>query len=108
VSERVGGPEIIGRRLAWVVLVAAVVFLFQGGEYSTVDWLELRRQEREEEARVAELERVVDSLERLARAIATDRRTQERIARETFGMIGKGEHLFRLLPPEEGSRADRP
>jgi cell division protein FtsB len=104
VSAPAPGPEIIGRRLAWVVLGAASLFLLLGGEYSTFDWLELRKQEREEEARVAELERVVDSLERLARAIATDRRTQERIARETFGMIGKGEHLFRLLPAEDSTR----
>jgi cell division protein FtsB len=98
------GPEIIGRRMAWVVLGAASLFLLMGGEYSTFDWFTLRRQEREEEARVQELERVVDSLERLARAIATDRQTQERIARETFGMIGKGEHLFRLLPAEDSTR----
>ena len=98
------GAEIIGRRAAWVVLGAASLFLLMGGEYSTFDWFELRRQEREEEARVRELERVVDSLDRLARAIATDRQTQERIARETFGMIGKGEHLFRLLPAEDSTR----
>lgn len=103
-SDAGRGPEIIGRRLSWVVLGAAALFLLLGGEYSTFDWFQLRRQEREEAARVRELEQVVDSLEHLAKAIETDRRTQERIARETFGMIGKGEHLFRLLPADDSTR----
>jgi len=28
---------------------------------------------------------------------------QERVARESFGMIRKGEHLYRLLPAEESA-----
>lgn len=94
----------MGRRLTWLLLAGAGVSLLLGGEYSTFDWFEVRKQEREERARVAELEQVVDSLQKLAKAIETDRRMQERVARESFGMIGKGEHLYRLLPPEEPRR----
>ncbi len=98
------GPQLVGRRLAGVLLAAAAVALVMGGEYSTFDWFELRSQEREERARVAELEQVVDSLQKVSKALLTDRRMQERVARESFGMIGKGEHLYRLLPPENGRR----
>lgn len=94
------GPQIVGRRLAWVIVASAAVALLLGGEYSTFDWLELRKQEREERAQVAELQQVVDSLQEFSKALKSDRRMQERVARESFGMIGKGEHLFRLLPPD--------
>ena len=40
----------------------------------------------------------IDSLQRLARAIARDSAVQERIARDEFGMIRKGEFLYRLVP----------
>ena len=46
----------------------------------------------------------MDSLERAAKAIENDPRTQERVARESFGMIRKGEFLFRLVP---GDSLDR-
>ena len=82
------------RWLAVTVLLAAVVFAFQGGEYSTMQWLNLRRQEREERARVTELRRTVDSLARVAKLVETDPETQERIARERHGMLRKGEHAF--------------
>ncbi len=98
------GPQLVGKRLTLVLLVAAAAAMVMGGEYSTFDWFELRRQEREERARVAELEQVVDSLQKLSKALLTDRRMQERVARESFGMIGKGEHLYRLLPPEGNRR----
>ena len=34
-------------------------------------------------------------------AIEQDRRVQERVARESFGMIRKGEFLYRLEAPPE-------
>ena len=44
------------------------------------------------------LQRVVDSLEGAARPFERDPRTQERVAREQFGMIRRGEFLFRIVP----------
>jgi cell division protein FtsB len=85
----------------WAALAAlafALYFAIQGGEYGTTDLLQLRSEEEQEEAEVARLRQVVDSLERAARAIEHDPRTQERVARESFGMIKKGEFLFRLVP----------
>jgi cell division protein FtsB len=76
---------------ALVVPAAAAVFAF-GEEYSTLDWLEPRRQERRQT--IARLEVEVDSL--AMPNGSDDRRLQERIAREDFGMIRKGEFLYRL------------
>jgi len=86
------------RRLVWLVLVLAGFFALQGGEHSTWSWYHLRQAERGERARIAELERLVDSLGRTAQAIEEDPVTQERVARESFGMIRDGEYLYRLVP----------
>ncbi len=89
----------------WVVLAAlafALYFGIQGGEYGTTDLLALRRQEASERAQVQRLRQVVDSLQRDATAIERDPRAQERVARERFGMIRRGELLYRLVPADSG------
>ena len=48
-----------------------------------------------------DLEVQLDSLERLVRALENDPAAQERAAREQFGMIRKGEILYRLVPPPQ-------
>lgn len=91
----------------WVALAAvgfALYFAIQGGEYATTDLLELRREEQRERAEVARLEQVVDSLEGAAQAIERDPQVQERVAREAFGMIRKGEFLYRLVPEDSTNR----
>jgi cell division protein FtsB len=84
-----------------VIITLAAVFALQGGEYSIWNWWELRRAERREAAAVADLEGVVDSLEKAAVAIERDPKVQERVARESFGMVRDGEFLFRIVPPTE-------
>ena len=81
-----------------VGLSALTAFALLAGEYSTFDWLTLRRQVAEERATIAELQIEVDSLQRLARALETDPAAQERAAREGFGMIRDGEILYRIVP----------
>jgi cell division protein FtsB len=88
------------RVLAILALAGAVAFAVQGGEYSTFDLLQLRQEEAGERRQVAELVRTVDSLERAAAAIERDPKVQERVARESFGMIRRGEYLYRLVPRE--------
>ncbi len=92
------------RWAALAALAGALYFAVQGGEYGTLDLRELRREAVRQEAEVARLQRVVDSLERTARAIERDPRVQERVAREAFGMIRKGEYLFRLVPGDSAGR----
>jgi len=93
--------------LRWAALAAvgfALYFAVQGGEYGTSDLLELRSDVEREQAEVARLERLVDSLEKVAQAVERDPRTQERVARESFGMIRRGEFLFRLVPGDTTAR----
>ena len=87
-----------GQWAALAVLASLVYFGIQGGEYGTTDLLALRRQEASERAQVDHLRQVVDSLQKAAVAIERDLRTQERVARERFGMIRRGELLYRLVP----------
>ena len=82
-------------------LIFALYFALQGGEYGTLDLLQLRREEAEERANLQRLHRMVDSLSRAATAIEQNPRTQERVAREKFGMLKKGEFLYRLVPSEK-------
>jgi cell division protein FtsB len=86
------------RWAAIVGLVFGLYFALQGGEYGTLDLLQLRREEAEERANLQRLHRMVDSLFRVATAIEHNPRTQERVAREKFGMLKKGEFLYRLVP----------
>jgi cell division protein FtsB len=79
-------------------LLFALYFAFQGGEYGTLDLRQLRQDVREESTTVVRLQHLVDSLERVATAIEKDPRMQERVARERFGMLKKGEFLYRLVP----------
>jgi cell division protein FtsB len=95
-----------GRWAAIAGLVFALYFALQGGEYGTLDLLQLRREEAEEQANVARLQGVVDSLSRVATAIERNPRMQERMAREKFGMLKKGEFLYRLVPAEPSVRGE--
>ena len=94
-----------GRILLWVLIVGAIVFAVQGGEYSTMDLWRQRQYKRQLVAETDSLQRQVDSLRREAKAVLTDRATQERIAREQFGMVrGDKEILYRLGTPRDASR----
>jgi len=88
----------LARWAAIAGLAFALYFALQGGEYGTLDLLQLRKEENEEGAKVARLRWLVDSLTKAANAIERDPRVQERVARERFGMIKKGEFLYRLVP----------
>ena len=78
-----------------IVLVLVAVL---AGEYSTIDWLKIRSQLEQERDSVEALRAQVDSLARVARALETDPATQERAAREQFGLIRNGEILYRIVP----------
>jgi cell division protein FtsB len=96
----------LSRWAAIVGLAFALYFALQGGEYGTLDLLQLQREEKEETANVVRLQRIVDSLAQAATAIERDPRVQERVARERFGMIKKGEFLYRLVPTQKSVSGD--
>lgn len=79
-----------------VIAGAAVYYAVFGGEYSV---FQLRRMEREKVQEKAHLEAVQQEnirLKKRADSLATDPAALERIARERYGMIGKGELLYRF------------
>ena len=88
------------RWLGLAAFLAAGAFALLGGEFSTLDLITLTRQAREVGVKVAELQRTVDSLAVAARALERDPRVQERVARESFGMIRQGEFLYKLVQPD--------
>jgi len=88
---------VAGRLVFWLLVIGAAVFALQGGEYSTVDLWRQRQMKQRLAAETDSLAREVDSLRREAHAVQTDRATQERIAREQYGMVrGDKEVLYRL------------
>ncbi len=86
------------KRILWMLVIAiAVFFALQGGEYSTRDLYLLKVRSGTVQSEVDSLQREVDSLTRYLRAVKTDSATQERIAREEFGMVrGEKEMLYRF------------
>ncbi|HEY3113442.1 MAG TPA: septum formation initiator family protein [Gemmatimonadaceae bacterium] len=81
----------------WALTTLAVFFAVQGGEYSTRDLFVLHRRTRVMTREVDSLQRQVDSLARFLKLVKGDSATQERIAREEFGMVrGDKEILYRF------------
>ena len=78
--------------------IGLIALALWGGEYSTADWMTIRRQLADERARVAALRIELDSLAKLAHDLETNPLVQERVAREQFGMIRDGEVLYRVVP----------
>jgi cell division protein FtsB len=97
----------VKRGLRTVLILAAAVFAFQGGEYSTVDLLRQRAYTRRLAAEMDVLQHQVDSLTALVRAIGSDPAMQERIAREEFGMLRGNELLYRFAPAHRDSGGSR-
>lgn len=94
------GP-VIQRLIFALILLGGLLFAVQGGEYSTMDLWRQRERNKLLVAQTDSLRRTVDSLRKMAKAIKTDRATQERIAREEFGMVrGNKEILYRFGDPE--------
>lgn len=86
------------RRLVLVgLLLTALFFVIQGGEFGTWDLLRQRARRAELMAAIDSLQRDIDSLRAYKRAVETDPVVQERIAREEFGFVkGDKEILYRF------------
>jgi cell division protein FtsB len=96
-------------RIAVVAIgIALALWLgIAGGEYSTLDLLRQRRHRDALTREIDSLTRLVDSLREYRQRVLTDPRTQERIAREEFGMVRAKEVLYRFAEPPE-SRDSEP
>jgi len=96
-----------GRLVAAAVVAGGVLFGAFGGEYRSIDYWRLKRDVRQIEFEISDLERAIDSLAAYADSLETDSATQERVARERFGMLRPGEILYRLADPAEGGAERR-
>jgi cell division protein FtsB len=93
------------RLMWWGLIVVALFFAVHGGEYSTRDLYVLHTRTRTLTRQVDSLQRQVDSLDRFLKLVKSDSATQERIAREEFGMIrGDKEILYRFGESPESNR----
>jgi cell division protein FtsB len=96
----------IRRILFWCVIVAAIAFAVQGGEWGTDDLIVQRSKLGRLRAEIDTLKHEVDSLSRVKKSILTDPVVQERIAREEFGMVrGDKELLYRFTTSRDSTRA---
>ena len=97
-----------GRRiLFWLVAVGVAYFAVQGGEYGTVALVRQTLAERSVRRAIDSLQRQVDSLGRAKQVVLSDPASQERIAREEFGMIKPKEILYRFAAPADSGKGAR-
>ena len=93
------------RALIALGALAVIFYAVQGGEWGTTDLI--RQKSRLERVRhqVDSLNHEVDSLKKYKQLIQTDPVTQEKIAREEFGMVkGNKELLYRYTEPDSVAR----
>ena len=94
------------RRFILPALVGlSLYFAVFGGEYSVSEVRRVRAERSELEERLAELERENDSLRARAESLESDSATIERVARERYGMIRRGEVLYRIAEPPDSAQA---
>ena len=95
----------IRRILFWCVVIAALVYAVQGGEWGTDDLLAQRSRAARLRAQIDSLTHEIDSLSKVKKSILTDPAVQERIAREEFGMVrGDKELLYRFTTKPDTAR----
>jgi cell division protein FtsB len=96
------------RGLVAAVWCGALYYVVFGGEYSWSDLRALERDEAVAAARLDSLRAEADSVSRRADSLATDPFAIERTARERYGFLRKGEHLYRFVGRDKGpSKVDR-
>jgi len=92
------------RAVIGVVLLLAATFALLGGTYTTFDVFRLRSEVASEHEAIIQLKVAIDSLDKVAQSLERDPRTQERMARDQFGMIREGEYLYRIVPAADSAR----
>jgi cell division protein FtsB len=83
--------------LLWGMVAAAVLFALFGGQYTTLDLLSQRAVIAARKQTIDSLKHEIDSLTGYRKALATDPRLQERIARERWFMSREGEIVYKFM-----------
>lgn len=89
--------------IALLAMLAAWTYVFLAGDGG---WLDLRQQRQSLATMTAEVERLQalnDSLRTVLERMEVDPEFLEKVAREKFGMVKPGEHLYRIKRPEPDS-----
>jgi cell division protein FtsB len=98
VSPRVG---LVARRLAWPVLITVVIAaVFGFGVLPTRSYLDRRQQVATAEERLAEIEEANAEARARRDKLQTDAEI-ERLAREQYGLVRRGEEAYRMVPPAQ-------
>ncbi|MFN2397469.1 MAG: septum formation initiator family protein [Gemmatimonadaceae bacterium] len=92
---------LLRRAVMGALAVVVIVFAVEGGEYGTYALLNQKVKRQRLISAIDSLKAEIDSLEAVKRAVLTDPATQERIAREQFGMVRDGEILYRFAEPAD-------
>ncbi len=96
------GSALLRRVAAIAVVAGALLFAVQGGEFGTLDLFRQRREQATLTRQIDSIQRVVASLKAYDDKVEHDPATQERIAREVFGMVrGNKELLYRFTTPSD-------
>jgi cell division protein FtsB len=99
------GAALIKRIVVIGIAVGAVAFAVEGGEFGSTDLVRQSREKVRIGRSIDSLQRVVDSLRRYETAVLKDPATQERLAREVFGMVrGDKELLYRFADSAAGGK----
>lgn len=108
-ARRPRGARKPGRIILLALGALAVGWWFvEGGEYGTSDLVKQKSRRRAILVAIDSLEKEVDSLRVYRKAVETDARLQEKIAREEFGMVkGDREILYRFAEPSASDSATK-
>ena len=82
--------------LGAILLAGATYFAFFGGEYSLLEIARIRHEKGLEQERYDSVKEDVVLLQARADSLENDGPTIMRIARERWGLIREGEHLYRF------------
>jgi cell division protein FtsB len=96
-ASRADALKTVGWRIAGIAAGLGIAwFAVQGGEFGTSDLIRQYREIARTQRQIDSLNRVIDSLRKYQARVEHDPATQERIAREQFGMIREKELLYRF------------
>jgi cell division protein FtsB len=98
--------QMVVRAIIAIIGISVIVFAVQGGEWGTVDLIKQTSRLARVKHQVDSLNHEVDSLKKYKQLLQTDPVTQEKIAREEFGMVKKGnkEILYRYTDSDSAAR----
>ena len=100
-KAKASAGSLVVRAVIALAALGVIAFAVQGGEWGTVDLIRQTSRLARVRHEVDSLNHEVDSLKKFKQLLLTDPVTQEKIAREEFGMVrGSKEILYRFTEPD--------